>query len=161
MKICMIAAMANNRIIGLNNAMPWHMPADLQHFKRVTMGYPVIMGRKTFESIGRPLPGRRNIVISRDRQFTAEGTEIAISPEQAVAMVAEHAKVFVIGGGAIYQHFLPVASELYLTFIHADIDGDTQFPDYELVGPWLEVAREQHLADDRNSYNYQFVTLKK
>lgn len=160
-KISMIAAMAKNRVIGKDNDMPWHMPADLAHFKKVTMGKPVIMGRKTYESIGRPLPGRKNIVITRDLNWQADGVEVANSPELAMELVADVEEVMVIGGGNIYQQFLTKASSLYLTFIDLDVEGDTKFPDWQSVGAWLEVDCQAHKADEKNAHSYQFVTLEK
>ncbi|KZN47551.1 type 3 dihydrofolate reductase [Pseudoalteromonas luteoviolacea] len=161
MVISMIAAMAKDRVIGEDNKMPWHLPADLQHFKRVTMGKPVIMGRKTFESIGRPLPGRRNIVITRNAEYTAEGIEVASSTEAALAMVDKIDEVMVIGGGNIYEQFLPLCNRLYLTYIDVEVGGDTRFPDHTEVGSWVEVESESHMPDERNQYNYKFVTLHK
>lgn len=161
MIISMIAAMANNRVIGLNNQMPWHLPADLAHFKKVTLGKPVVMGRKTFESIGRPLPGRRNIIITRDRNYHAEGIEVVYSPEEAMSAVSGTEEVMIIGGGHIYETFLPQADRLYLTFIDLDVAGDTCFPDYESVATWQQVCTESYSPDERNEYSYQFVTLHK
>ncbi len=160
-KISMIAAMANNRVIGQDNQMPWHLPADLQHFKKVTMAKPVIMGRKTFESIGRPLPGRQNIIITRNADYTAEGIEVVTSPEAALALVADVEEVMIIGGGNIYEQFLSQADRLYLTFIDLEVSGDTQFPDYECVANWTVVEQEQHQPDNKNPYSYTFVTLYK
>jgi len=157
----MIAAMANNRVIGLDNKMPWHLPADLQHFKAVTTGKPVIMGRKTFESIGRPLPGRRNIIITRNTDYKAEGIETVISPEAALSLVCDVEEVMIIGGGNVYQQFLTQAERLYLTFIDLDVEGDTQFPDYQAIANW-EVKEEQvKLPDEKNKHSYKFVTLYK
>lgn len=157
----MIAAMANNRIIGQDNKMPWHLPADLQHFKSVTMSKPVIMGRKTFESIGRPLPGRKNIIISRNAQYSAQGVEVVTSPEEALLLVKDCEEVMIIGGGNIYQQFLSQASTLYLTFINLDVTGDTQFPDYEKVANWHVVEEQINNPDDKNLHQYKFVTLDK
>nr|WP_211183607.1 type 3 dihydrofolate reductase [Pseudoalteromonas arctica] len=157
----MIAAMAKNRVIGQSNKMPWHLPADLQHFKAVTMNKPVIMGRKTFESIGRPLPGRRNIVISRNTDYTAAGVDVVISPEDAISLVCESDEVMVIGGGNVYQQFLKSADRLYLTFIDLDVAGDTQFPDYEQSANWQVVEELSNQPDDKNIYGYKFVTLDK
>ncbi|WP_220491262.1 MULTISPECIES: type 3 dihydrofolate reductase [unclassified Pseudoalteromonas] len=157
----MIAAMAKNRVIGQDNNMPWHLPADLQHFKAVTMNKPVIMGRKTFESIGRPLPGRRNIVISRNTDYTAAGIDVVASPEAAISLVCESDEVMVIGGGNIYQQFLKSADTLYLTFIDLDVAGDTQFPDYEQSANWQVVEELYNQPDDNNIYGYKFVTLDK
>ena len=157
----MIAAMAKDRVIGKDNDMPWHLPADLAHFKKVTMGKPVIMGRRTFESIGRPLPGRLNIVITRNVEWHAEGVEVVSSPEQALAKVADVEEVMVIGGGNIYLQFLPQATRLYLTFIDLEVEGDTQFPDWTSVGEWQQIESEEHAEDQRNPYGYRFVTLQK
>ncbi|MBB1506012.1 type 3 dihydrofolate reductase [Pseudoalteromonas sp. SG41-1] len=161
MKISMIAAMAKNRVIGQDNDMPWHLPADLQHFKAVTMNKPVIMGRKTFESIGRPLPGRRNIVISRNTDYTAVGVDVVTSPEAAISLLCESDEVMVIGGGNVYQQFLKSADTLYLTFIDLDVAGDTQFPDYEQSANWQVVEELYNQPDDKNIYGYKFVTLDK
>jgi dihydrofolate reductase len=160
-KISMIAAMAKNRVIGQDNDMPWHLPADLQHFKAVTMNKPVIMGRKTFESIGRPLPGRRNIVISRNTDYTAVGVDVVTSPEAAISLLCESDEVMVIGGGNVYQQFLKSADTLYLTFIDLDVAGDTQFPDYEQSANWQVVEELYNQPDDKNIYGYKFVTLDK
>lgn len=157
----MIAAMANNRVIGLDNKMPWHLPGDLQHFKKVTSGKPVIMGRKTFESIGRPLPGRRNIIITRNKDYHASGIETVTTPEAALELVNDVAEVMIIGGGNIYQQFLAQAQRLYLTFINLDVEGDTQFPDYKSVANWQIEDEMLMTPDDKNKYSYKFVTLNK
>nr|WP_276539150.1 type 3 dihydrofolate reductase [Pseudoalteromonas agarivorans] len=157
----MIAAMANNRVIGLDNKMPWHLPADLQHFKKVTTGKPVVMGRKTFESIGRPLPGRRNIIITRNSQYSAQGIETVTTPEAALELVKAEEEVMIIGGGNIYQQFLPSADRLYLTFIDLEVEGDTQFPDYKAVATWENVDEQANKPDEKNQYSYKFVTLYK
>ncbi|KAF7788234.1 dihydrofolate reductase [Pseudoalteromonas rubra] len=157
----MIAAMANGRIIGDDNAMPWHLPADLKHFKAVTLNKPVVMGRKTFESIGRPLPGRRNIVISRNQNYCAEGIEVVSSPQDALALVDGCEEVMIIGGGNIYEQFLPLSNRLYLTYIDLEVSGDTRFPDYTQAGEWQEIASEAYEADEKNLYSYKFVTLNK
>ena len=161
MIISMIAAMANNRVIGLDNKMPWHLPADLQHFKAVTTGKPVIMGRKTFESIGRPLPGRRNIIITRNSEYTAQGIEVVTTPDAALELVATAEEVMIIGGGNIYEQFLPKAERLYLTFIDLDVKGDTQFPDYNKVANWYVKEEQENHPDDKNLSSYKFVTLYK
>ena len=136
MQISMIAAMANNRVIGANNGMPWHLPADLKHFKKITLGKPIIMGRKTYASIGKALPGRLNIVVSSDVNFTLVDATVVHGCEQAIAVAAEYCdtqkidnpEVMVIGGGTIYQHFLAFCHRLYLTHIDLEINGDTYFP---------------------------------
>jgi len=157
----MIAAMANNRIIGLENKMPWHLPADLQHFKKVTMSKPVVMGRKTFESIGRPLPGRRNIIISRNPEYSSPGIEVVESPEAALLLLSGEEEIMIIGGGNVYFQFLEKANRLYLTFIDLEVNGDTQFPDFEKVATWQPISSEQHHADEKNKHDYKFVTLEK
>lgn len=157
----MIAAMAENRIIGLDNKMPWHLPADLQFFKRMTLGKPVIMGRKTYQSIGRPLPDRSNIVLTRDETLQIEGVSCVQTVQQALDIVQGVEEVMVIGGATLYEQFLPQAKRLYLTFIDLKTAGDTQFPDYQGIANWVEIDREVHCADDKNAYNYQFVTLEK
>ncbi|MFT6985615.1 MAG: dihydrofolate reductase [Psychromonas sp.] len=161
MKISMIAAMAEDRVIGLDNKMPWHLPGDLKFFKRVTLGKPVIMGRKTYQSIGRPLPGRVNIVLTRDKNLQIEGVSCVQTVPQALDLVKDEPEVMVIGGATIYEQFLHQASRLYLTFIDLKSDGDTKFPDYQAVANWHEIEREAHLADNENAHNYQFVTLER
>ncbi|MEF1246886.1 type 3 dihydrofolate reductase [Vibrio owensii] len=159
MIISMIAAMADNRIIGKDNQMPWHLPADFAWFKRCTMGKPVVMGRKTYESIGRPLPGRLNIVISRDASLSIEGVTTVTSIEQALEVAGEVEEVMIIGGGAIYAACLPMANKLYVTHIEAEIDGDTQFPDWG--SEFKETYSEAYQADEKNAYNMRFTILEK
>ncbi|WP_213999307.1 type 3 dihydrofolate reductase [Arsukibacterium sp.] len=161
MKTAMIAAMAKGRVIGKNNQMPWHLPADLKHFKAVTMGKPVLMGRKTFQSIGRPLPGRRNIVISRTTPDNKQGVEWFSSVEQALAALSDSAEVMVIGGGEIYRQCLPFADILYLTEIELDAEGDAYFPDYLAAGNWQLIAEQQYAADAVNPHPYKFITLQR
>ena len=159
MIISMIAAMADNRIIGKDNQMPWHRPADFAWFKRCTMGKPVVMGRKTYESIGRPLPGRLNIVISRDASLSIEGVTTVTSIEQALEVAGEVEEVMIIGGGAIYAACLPMANKLYVTHIEAEIEGDTQFPDWG--NEFKETYSEAYQADEKNAYNMRFTILEK
>jgi dihydrofolate reductase len=159
MKISMIVAMAHNRVIGLDNKMPWHLPADLQHFKKMTLGKPVIMGRKTYDSIGRALPGRLNIVVSRDKDLVIEGVICVTSVDQALLAAKDVDEVMIIGGATIYQHFLSVANRLYLTFIDLETEGDTCFPDYLAQGEWLQVQSESYTADAKNAHNLEFVIL--
>lgn len=166
MKIAMIAAMAENRVIGADNDMPWHLPADLKHFKSVTLGKPVIMGRKTYASIGKPLPGRPNIVITSQpsTEFPASVTVVSTPQEalsHAVMLVGEDDEVMIIGGGTIYNTFLPLADVLYLTHIKLHTEGDTVFPDYTKEGSWQVLSRESHGADDKNPYDYEFVKLQR
>ncbi|MBL0590895.1 MULTISPECIES: type 3 dihydrofolate reductase [Aeromonas] len=159
MKISMIAAMAHDRVIGKDNQMPWHLPADLAHFKRLTLGKPVLMGRKTFESIGRPLPGRRNLVISRNPGYQAEGIEVVGSVEAALALLAGSSveELMVIGGGHLYAEMLPSADCLYLTRIDLAVEGDTRFPAFD-DGQWQRVDCESHPADEKNPHPYSFET---
>ena len=161
MKIAMIAAMAKQRVIGKDNQMPWHLPADLQHFKAVTLGKPVLMGRKTFESIGRPLPGRRNLVVSRTLPVDTKGVEWFSSVELALVAASSSSEVMVIGGGEIYRQCLPLADTLYLTEIELMVDGDAYFPDYQQTANWHLVAEQQHQADSTNPYSYRFITLQR
>jgi len=158
--ISLIAAMGRDRVIGRDNQLPWHLPADLQHFKRVTMGKPILMGRLTYESIGKPLPGRRNVVITRDTAFAAPGCEVVNSIEAALAAVADVEEVMVIGGASFYHQMLPQADRLYLTFIDADFDGDAWFPQWD-AGEWREMEREEHAPDERNPHAYAFVVLER
>lgn len=159
MRISMIAAMAHNRVIGKDNQMPWHLPADLKHFKAVTLGKPVIMGRKTYESIGKALPGRLNIVITRDSTYKLDDAVVVNSPEEALTAAGDCEEVMVIGGGNIYQTFLPRCDRLYLTFIDANIDGDTQFPDYLQQTTWHVIEQSDYPADVNNCYNLSFKVL--
>ena len=160
MKISLIVAMATNRAIGINNQLPWHLSADLQHFKKVTMGSPILMGRKTYESIGRPLPGRVNIVISRNPQYQCEGCLIFSDIAQAIEHCQQYEEVFVIGGSSFYQAMLPKADNLYLTEIQQDFAGDTFFPE---INPheWREVLREDITDDTAVDFDYSFLKLER
>lgn len=159
--ISMIAAMAHNRVIGLNNSMPWHMPADLQHFKRLTTGKTVLMGRKTYDSIGRALPNRRNLVVSRQPAPAGSEAEWFTSLEAALAATTPDEEVMVMGGAEIYRQCLPKAERLYLTEIDAELRGDTWFPDYQSEADWQFISVEQHQADTKNPFAYQFITLQR
>jgi dihydrofolate reductase len=143
--ISLIAAMADNRVIGRGNAIPWHIPADLKRFKAVTLGHPVIMGRKTFESIGGPLPGRKTLILTKSRSYRAEGSEIFHSLRDALDACAGAGEVFICGGGEVYREALPLASRIYLTVVHMDVDGDTMFP--EIPYDFKEVEREEMTGD--------------
>jgi dihydrofolate reductase len=157
MRISLIVAMARNGVIGRDNALPWRLPADLQRFKSLTMGHPIIMGRKTWESIGRPLPGRANIVLTRLAGFAAPGCTVAGSPEAAIAACGDAAEAFVIGGAEIYRAFLDRASRLEVTEIDADVPGDTVFPEFDRA-LWRESARERPAADSAARLAFSFVT---
>ena len=166
MKLSLICAMATNRVIGRNNSLPWHLSEDLKYFKRVTMGCPIIMGRKTYESIGRPLPGRANIVISRNPEFTAEGVKVVQSLEQAIKLAesityidgAEEA--FVIGGAAIYSAAMPLAQRFHLTRVHAQVNGDTCLEGFD-ESRWQEIMREDFSHDEANPYDYSICLLER
>lgn len=160
MRISIIAAMDRNRLIGNRNQLPWHLPADLAHFKRVTMGKPVIMGRKTFESIGRPLPGRTNIVLTGSADFRADGVLVASSLDQALEYASGADEAMVIGGGMIYRLVLPSADRLYLTLVDNAYEGDAWFPDFD-PAEWRIIASEAHAADDKNPSDYRFVTYER
>lgn len=158
MKLSIVVAMAANNVIGRDNELPWHLPADLQHFKQTTMGRPILMGRKTYESIGRPLPGRTNIVITRDGSYTAEGCEVVTSIPAALEAAAGHDEVMVIGGAELYRQVLPEVETIYLTRIHESVEGDTRFPEISNT-EWHQVERIDHEADDNNPHDYSFIRL--
>jgi dihydrofolate reductase len=158
--VSIIAAMDRNRLIGNKNQLPWHLPADLAHFKKVTMGKPVIMGRKTFESIGRPLPGRTNIVLTRSADFHAENVLVAQSLQQALEYSAGNDEVMIIGGSSIYELALQEADRLYMTYIQGNYQGDAWFPDFD-PGQWRVIASEEHTADEKNLCDYRFVTYER
>lgn|SRR3990167_4730600 len=157
-----IAAMSDNRVIGFRNQLPWHLPADLKHFKTLTSGHPILMGRKTFESIGKPLPNRTNIILTRDASFKAQGCTIATSLTEATAFAAQLGapEIFIIGGADIYRQLLPSLERLYLTIIHHEFEGDTFFP---ALAPdeWLERKQETHARDEANPYSYRFLLLER
>jgi dihydrofolate reductase len=155
-ELSLIVAMDENRLIGSNNDLPWQMPADLAYFKRTTMGKPIIMGRKTFASIGRPLPGRRNIVITRDSDFSAAGCEIANGIDAALSMCSDMEEVMLIGGASLYQQTIDQATQLYITLIHHSFEGDTWFPEFDLR-EWKQESREDHDADHGNPHAYSFM----
>lgn len=159
MIISMIAAMAQDRIIGKDNQMPWHLPADFAWFKRCTLGKPVVMGRKTYQSIGRPLPGRHNIVISRDSELEIDGVTTVTSIDEALQAAGDVEEVMIIGGGTIYQACLAQANKLYVTYIDANVDGDTQFPAWS--DEFCETYSENYAADENNAYDMRFVVLEK
>jgi dihydrofolate reductase len=160
MIVSMIVAIDADGGMGMNNTLPWNMPADLAHFKKTTLGKPILMGRKTYESIGRPLPGRQNLIITRDRQFTADGCDVYYSIDVALQSLSAVDELFIIGGATIYQQTLSRADRLYLTRIHHTFKTDTQFPSID-EDLWKEVSIEQHQADDNNAYDYSFRVLEK
>ena len=154
--VSIIVAMAKNRVIGKENDMPWHLPADLQHFRKMTTGKPIIMGRKTYESIGRPLPKRHNIVISRNRNYKVEGCDVVGSLEEAVSIAGEVEEMFIIGGGFLYNQTIDAVDKLYLTFIDLEVEGDTFFPSYEHLIT-TKTFSEHHQKDEKNPYDYEFT----
>jgi len=160
MRLSMIAALGKNRVIGNNNKMPWHLPADLQFFKKTTMGKPIILGRKTYDSIGRPLPGRLNIVLSRDKSLKIEGCTVVNSLDEAmlVAEKQDSDEIFITGGAYLYNTYLKDADRLYLTLIDEEFEGDTFFPDYTQYN-WKQIEKKTNSADDQNPFAYSFVTL--
>ncbi len=158
--VSLIVAMDRGRLIGRDGDLPWHLPNDLQRFKAVTMGKPIIMGRRTHLSIGRVLPGRRNIVLSRDGDFVAPGCDCYVSLDAALASIDDADEAMVIGGATVYRVALPHAARLYLTEVEATLDGDVRFPELDRQA-WREVASEAHGADERHAYAYCFRTLER
>lgn len=158
MTISLIVAVAENGVIGKTGVMlPWRLPADLKRFKEVTMGHPIIMGRKTYETIGRPLPGRQNIIVTRNPDYKADGCEVVSSLPEALEAAKNSEEAFIIGGGQLFEQALPLADKLYLTLVHASPDGDVFFH-YD-PADWQEISNEPHEADDKNQYPYSFLTL--
>lgn len=160
MIISIITAMADNRVIGIENRLPWNLPADMKWFRQQTTGKPVLMGRKTYDSIGRPLPNRRNIIISRDPALVIEGCEVAGSADAALELCREEAEVMIIGGASFYEQMLPRADRLYLTLVHANVVGDAYFPAIT-PGEWHEISRSDHSADATNCFDYSFVIFER
>ncbi|MGB2248258.1 MAG: dihydrofolate reductase [Alcanivorax sediminis] len=165
-RLSMMVAKASNNVIGRDNKLPWYLPNDLKYFKQVTFGKPVIMGRKTWESLKGPLPGRTNIVITRQADYAAEGAKVVSTLEEAVEMAENVAfidgqeEAVIMGGAEIYKLALPQANRLYLTEVHAEVDGDTFFPEYN-VGEWTEIGREDFAAEGPNPYDYSFVVYER
>ena len=163
MPVSLIVAVSKNGVIGKQNSLPWYLPADLKRFKQLTTGHPIIMGRKTYESIGKPLPNRTNIVVTRDTEYRADGVFVVSSVDDALKLAFESVggeEVFIIGGAEIFRRTIPTADKLYMTLIDATIDGDVLMPEIDL-GEWLETSREKFPADDKNSYDYQFINYKR
>lgn len=153
--------MADDRVIGINNRLPWKLPADMQWFRRHTLGKPIVMGRKTFESFGgRTLPDRINIVITRDKNYRAEGIVVVHDIDAALAAAGDVDEVMIIGGASFYEQMLPRADRFYVTRVHGQFEGDAWFPDYEAYA-WKEISREEQAADDKNAYACSFLILEK
>ncbi|MBD3633385.1 MAG: type 3 dihydrofolate reductase [Methylophaga sp.] len=160
MNLAIIVATDEQGLIGKDNDLPWRLSADLQHFKRVTMDKPIIMGRRTHESIGRPLPGRQNIVITGREDFEAAGCDVVHSLDEALALCRDQEEVMIMGGASLYQQTLPLADKLYLTLVHTRLDGDTWFPDWS-TDDWQCISREDHQADEKNDYDYSFMLYQR
>lgn len=157
-QLSLIVAMARNRVIGIDNTLPWHLPEDLKHFKALTMGHPIIMGRKTFESIGRPLPGRTTLIITRDPAYRMEGCLTAHSIQEAIALCQGEEEIFCVGGAELYRQVMPLADRLYITEIQAEYEGDASFPEID-AAVWREMARESHVS--QTGLGYDFVTYRR
>lgn len=155
-ELCVVAALASNRVIGKDNTLPWRLPDDLKHFKALTLGHPIIMGRKTWDSLGRPLPGRENIVLSRSADFRAEGGRVCHSLDDALATCGDRERVFVIGGGELYAQALARAHRLYLTEVKADVPGDSWFPEFDRTR-FIEIERVHHTSDQAHAWAFDFV----
>jgi dihydrofolate reductase len=159
--ISLLVAMDENRVIGKNNKLPWHLPADLQYFKRITMGHPIVMGRKTFDSIGRLLPGRENVIVTRSNEYQQNGAVILHSIEEIIRYAnAHHDEVFVIGGAEIFKEILPAADKLYSTNIHHSFEGDVFFPDINET-EWTILSKTEGKVDAKNLYPHDFIVYGK
>ena len=152
-----IVATSKNKVIGDSNSLIWHLPADLKRFKELTTGNPIVMGRKTYESIGRPLPNRRNIIITRDVKYDVEGCEVVNSLEEALMICNNNC--FIIGGGEIYKQSMSIADQIYLTLVHEDFEGDTEFPD--IGSEWKMVTSQDFEPDEKNKHKYSFIEYMK
>ncbi len=159
MIISIIVAMAQNRAIGKDNRLLWHLPADLRHFKQITSGHTVIMGRKTYDSVGKALPNRRNIVITRQR-IEIEGCEVTGSVNEALSLCTAHEEVFIIGGAQIYEQAIPLTQRIYLTLVEQSFEGDTFFPEIDSTA-WRETSRQHYEPDEKNPLPYSFITLER
>lgn len=161
--ISAIVATAMNRVIGKQNDLPWYLPADLKRFKELTTDHTVVMGRKTHDSIiariGKPLPNRRSIVLTRDSEFHAEGVEVCLSVEELIQKLPTDQEVFVIGGEQIYEALMPYTDRIYATEVNVEVDGDAFFP--EITAEWREISREAHVKDEKNEHDYSYVTYEK
>jgi len=158
--LALVAAVADNGVIGRDNRLPWHLPADLSHFKRLTLGRPILMGRRTWESLPGRLPQRRHIVLTRDTDYQAEGCTVVRSLDEAMAAAGPADELLIVGGAALYAEALPRADRLYLTRVHARVEGDTRFPSWN-PADWIEVDRVEHPADGRNPLSMTFLTLER
>lgn len=160
MKLSLIVAFDKNRLIGRDNGLPWHLPADLKHFKAITMGHHMIMGRKTFESIGKPLPGRTTVIITRQQNFQAEGCIVVHHLDEALEYCKNEDEVFVIGGAQIFNCTMPIADRLYITEIDHAFEGDTHFPEIR-NDEWEQISSESHEPDEKNNWSYTFKNYRR
>jgi dihydrofolate reductase len=159
-ELVLIAALAKNRVIGIDNKLPWRLPDDLKHFKNLTLGHSIVMGRKTWESLPGVLPDRRHIVITRDTDYPSANAKIVHSIEQAISLVPEQEPVFIVGGANLYQQLLHKADRMELTLVDAEPEGDAFFPEWD-TQQWQEVSREHHVADDRHKFAFDFIRLQR
>jgi len=160
MLISFIVAIANHRIMGRNNQLPWHLPADLQHFKAVTLNKPIVMGRKTYESIGKPLPERTNIILTNNLNYQAPGCYVIHSFDEVLKIIPDAEEILIIGGATLFEVYLPLVQRMYLTVIDAEVEGDTFFPHFD-EKEWKVISQEDHLADSKNIYPYSFLLLER
>jgi len=160
MKTAFVVAMDEQGLIGRDNDLPWRLSADLQYFRRITMGKPILMGRKTHESIGRALPGRQNIVVSSLTDYQAEGCDVAYSIEDALKLAADADEIMVIGGSSLFEQMFDTVDKLYLTRVHAELEGDTWFPEWDQT-QWQLISQESHPADEKNDYAYSFEVYQR
>jgi dihydrofolate reductase len=158
-KISIVVAIATNNAIGKDNQLLWRLPNDLKHFKEITSGHTIIMGRKTYDSVGKPLPNRRNIIITR-QNITIAGCEVVNSLDAALALCANEPEVFIVGGAEIYKQAMKVTDRIYLTIVHQNFDGDTYFPEIK-KDEWKETDREDHQTDEKHQFSYSFITLER
>ena len=160
MIVTIVVAIGENNAIGKNNELLWYLPKDLRHFKTITKGHTVIMGRKTFESVGKPLPNRRNIIITRNTDLAIEGTEVVHTLQEALELCKQDEEVFIIGGAEIYKMAMQHTDKIYLTVVHENFEADAFFPEID-HNLWLETASEKHLPDDKNNLSFTFSTLER
>lgn len=160
MPIAQVVAISQNRVIGKDNQLIWHMPADLKHYKNITMGHHMIMGRKTYESIGRPLPGRTTVIITRDKNYKAEGCIIVNSLDEALKVAASDSEPCIVGGGEIFRQAMSITDKIYLTIIHHDFEGDTFYPELD-PAEWKLIKREDFQPDEKNRYPYSFCEYER
>jgi dihydrofolate reductase len=158
MNISIIVAIAENNVIGHNNQLIWHIPGDLKRFKALTMGHHMIMGRKTWDSIGRPLPGRQSIIVTRNKNFSVDGADVVHSLSEAIELAKSDSEIFIVGGGELYRQALPLANRLYLTKVHKIFEGDIEFPEID-YSQWREVSSEKGKPTEKDGLEYTYIDL--